>query len=222
MADYLYYTVSDDPSQKFGISVKGFTRRNRAEIFAKTAKNPIIIRYSKVELSRLKMGQLMNIVRTGRDDAPKVTQMGRDDLVLAAYGCLWAACVRTGTLQPHDPSDSIINEENGQMAKKNTGGDTATAEAPAGNVRQMRGAKKATGEGATAEKPKREAKPDEYAGKRISLVSKDNPRREGTHGHRSMEVVRNKPGITYEDYISGGGRRVDLKGSIELKQVELK
>lgn len=226
MADYLYYVISDDPTKKFGINIKGFTRNNRAEIFAKTATNPTIIRYSKLALSNLKMAFLMNIVRAGTDGnpgAPKVTQLKRDDLVDAAFSCLWAACQRTGSLQEHDPSDTNLNEENGQMAKKNTGGDTATAEAPT-NVREMRkSAKKATGDApAAAAKPKREPKPDEYAGKRISLVGKDNPRREGTHGHRSMEVVRNKPGITYEDYIAGGGRRVDLKGSIELKQVELK
>ena len=93
------------------------------------------------------------------------------------------------------------------------------------NVREMRTKKGAAGapaEAGATPKAKREPKPDEFAGKKIYLVGKDNPRREGTHGHRSMEVVKNKPGITFEDYISGGGRRVDLKGSIELKQVELK
>ena len=39
----------------------------------------------------------------------------------------------------------------------------------------------------------------------------ENPRRDGTHGHKSMAIVlKNPKGISYEDYLSKGGRRNDL------------
>lgn len=225
MVSNIYYVIADDSAQVAGLVVRGFTRNNRAESYAKTAKNAQIIRHSKVALSRLSMALLMKIVRTGRPDI-KVTQLDRDSLVTAAHGCLWAASISTSKLDVHpDDSRAQRNREILEMAK-NKGGSAATEAAPT-KVRDMRAGTAAAGEAKAPKepkvaKPKAEPKPDEYAGKKIYLVGKENPRREGTHGHRSMEVVRNKPGVTFEDYIAGGGRRVDLKGSIELKQVELK
>lgn len=58
-----------------------------------------------------------------------------------------------------------------------------------------------------------------YSGKRIVKLVKDNPRREDTHGYNSWELLRK--GMTYEQYIEAGGRRVDLawdilKGNVKL------
>jgi hypothetical protein len=55
--------------------------------------------------------------------------------------------------------------------------------------------------------------PSRFSGKKLfptDTVKKGNPRREKSHGHRSLEVIRTKPGITYEQFLRAGGRRVDL------------
>lgn len=44
-----------------------------------------------------------------------------------------------------------------------------------------------------------------------SITKQANPRRADSHGFRSLELfIRANPGITYEDFIRAGGRRVDL------------
>lgn len=56
-----------------------------------------------------------------------------------------------------------------------------------------------------------------FEGKTIRLNPdvKENPRREGTHGYTSMQIILNSPnGISYEDYIGAGGRRQDLAWDI--------
>jgi hypothetical protein len=60
-------------------------------------------------------------------------------------------------------------------------------------------------------------KPSRFSGKKLfptDTAKKDNPRREKSHGHRSLEVIRTKPGITYEQFLRAGGRRVDLAWDI--------
>lgn len=65
-----------------------------------------------------------------------------------------------------------------------------------------------------------------FAGKKIFLADgvTENPRREGTGGFKSMEIIIANAcdGITYEDFIAAGGRRQDLvwdldKGSVILE-----
>jgi hypothetical protein len=58
------------------------------------------------------------------------------------------------------------------------------------------------------------------AGKVISKLVKTNPRREGTHGWNSFNII--KTGMTYEEYIDLGGRANDLQWDIDHKWVELK
>jgi hypothetical protein len=64
----------------------------------------------------------------------------------------------------------------------------------------------------------RKGRTSSFKGKKIhlSIDLKANPRREGTHGHKSMEIVINsKNGLTYEEYIAQGGRRQDLAWDLE-------
>jgi deoxyribonuclease (pyrimidine dimer) len=42
-----------------------------------------------------------------------------------------------------------------------------------------------------------------------------NPRREGSHGFNSMQIIISNPGISFEEYISSGGRLNDLAWDIE-------
>lgn len=72
------------------------------------------------------------------------------------------------------------------------------------------------------DKPRKARKSrDEYAGKMITTSCVQNPRKKKTgYGYRSMEIVlnaqmENASGISYENYISGGGRLQDLKWDLE-------
>lgn len=78
--------------------------------------------------------------------------------------------------------------------------------------------KKAPGEGAPR------GRKSEFAGKHITRATEGgaNPRREGTNGFRSFELIDKKKGVSYEDYIAGGGRAIDLawdlgKGYVTVK-----
>jgi hypothetical protein len=64
----------------------------------------------------------------------------------------------------------------------------------------------------------------QHSGKVIFTNLKDNPRREGTFGWHSFEIVRaaGKRGVKYEDYRAAGGRPNDLQWDIDHGYVELK
>ncbi len=47
-----------------------------------------------------------------------------------------------------------------------------------------------------------------------------NPRREGTHGWKSWEII--KDGMSYEDYVAAGGRNRDLMHDVKLGRIELR
>ena len=53
------------------------------------------------------------------------------------------------------------------------------------------------------------------AGKPLYPATNDNPRRKGTHGHKSMAIILRHPGISYEDFIAKGGRYRDLWWDME-------
>jgi hypothetical protein len=88
-------------------------------------------------------------------------------------------------------------------------------------------------EAETAEKTettKRRGRAPSLAGRKLfpsaKLADEDgnivNPRREGTHGHKSMAVIIDNPGITVEDFVSKGGRLVDLRWDIDRDRVDAK
>lgn len=59
-----------------------------------------------------------------------------------------------------------------------------------------------------------------YAGKLIYKNVDGNPRREGTHGFKSFALIKN--GMTYEQYITAGGRANDLAWDVEKGNVKIK
>ena len=73
-----------------------------------------------------------------------------------------------------------------------------------------------------AAKPGRKRGSGKNAGKHIYPLVKGNPRREGGHGHRSMGIILDKPGLSYEAYIEAGGRPQDLQWDLDRKWVEIK
>ena len=63
-------------------------------------------------------------------------------------------------------------------------------------------------------------KRSKMTGKHIYKLSKTNPRRAGTFGHKSWECI--KDGMSFEDYLRAGGRNKDLAWDITKGYVELK
>jgi len=53
-------------------------------------------------------------------------------------------------------------------------------------------------------------RPPQFAGMRLFPKNEDNPRREGSYGYKSYEIIRKNPGITYEDFLKKGGRSKDF------------
>ncbi len=47
-------------------------------------------------------------------------------------------------------------------------------------------------------------------------TAKENPRREGSFGYTSLEIIRSQPGIAYEDFILAGGRSKDLDWDVKF------
>jgi hypothetical protein len=72
--------------------------------------------------------------------------------------------------------------------------------------------KKSTTNGSTG-------RPSKFTGKKIAKLVKENPRRKGSAGFKSFELIKN--GMTYEAYIAAGGRRTDLDWGIKHKHVKV-
>lgn len=88
--------------------------------------------------------------------------------------------------------------------------------------KKAKGKKTASKKTTSKKAAKREGGPGRtsmYSGKRIVKLVKENPRREDTHGYNSWELLRK--GMTYEQYIEAGGRRVDLAWDIMKGNVKL-
>ncbi len=54
----------------------------------------------------------------------------------------------------------------------------------------------------------------QFSGQKLFPKVKTNPRREGSHGFKSMSIILAKPGISYEDYLAAGGRNSDIRYDI--------
>ena len=61
-----------------------------------------------------------------------------------------------------------------------------------------------------------------YKGRKITTDLLVNPRREESHGYNSLNIVIKNKGLTYEEYVSKGGRRQDLAWDIEKGRVRIK
>ena len=61
-----------------------------------------------------------------------------------------------------------------------------------------------------------------FQGQKLFPLAQENPRRKGSFGWRSFEVLRQKPGIEYAEFLADGGRRVDLAWDIKHGYVTAK
>jgi hypothetical protein len=60
-----------------------------------------------------------------------------------------------------------------------------------------------------------------HKGKRIFSNVMENPRRNGTHGYKSMQIIIDNPGILFEKFIEEGGRSKDLSWDLKHDNVAL-
>jgi hypothetical protein len=88
----------------------------------------------------------------------------------------------------------------------------------------------AAGGDAPAASSGRKGRASQYAGKTLIGAVKENqegavvnPRRDGTPGHKSLGLIlaAGKTGISYEDFIAGGGRNQDLLWDIAHDNVKV-
>lgn len=120
----------------------------------------------------------------------------------AAARRVWSA----GNVKLGIPSEgaAIVAEVEKEMAEQKA----PEAPAPVATEKSKRGRKPGTGE---------------FAGKTIFAKKQVNPRRPGTAGFKSFEIIRDKPaGVPYADYIAAGGRPNDLRWDLEHKYAEVK
>jgi hypothetical protein len=62
-----------------------------------------------------------------------------------------------------------------------------------------------------------------YSGMTITTTRKDNPRRAGTFGHDSFEIIlRHRGKVSFEQYRDEGGRLNDLQWDIDHDYVTVK
>ena len=55
-----------------------------------------------------------------------------------------------------------------------------------------------------------------FSGKTITALKKENPRRKGSHGWESYNIILNNKGpMLFEDYQAAGGRNRDLQWDID-------
>jgi len=60
-----------------------------------------------------------------------------------------------------------------------------------------------------------------YAGKKLVAKTQDNNRRKNTHGYTSLQIIIDNSPISYEMFISKGGRLQDLAWDIKKGNVEV-
>jgi len=79
----------------------------------------------------------------------------------------------------------------------------------------------------TATKPEsageKRGRSSQFNGKKLFPANglSENPRRNGTSGHKSMSIILASPGITFEDFVADGGRAQDLRWDIAHNAVRV-
>lgn len=104
-------------------------------------------------------------------------------------------------------------EKTKSTAKKSSKKNRTTTKAEKSSSKKARGSKKqrnANGAGRTSQ----------FAGMRIIRLVKENPRREGSNGYKSWNVI--KKGMTYEEFIKAGGNAGSLRKEVALGRVKMK
>jgi len=122
---------------------------------------------------------------------------------------------------------NLVKEDSGKVPPAGKVADAAAAKGKKEEPAKAPAAAKtpATAPAAPTEAKKRGRQPGtgEFAGKVVFARKDVNPRRAGTAGFHSFEIIRGKKeGVSYADYISAGGRPNDLRWDIEHNWAEVK
>ena len=117
---------------------------------------------------------------------------------------------------------------NAQQLGKEIDAPTTKVEAPKAKKAAKAPAKPEAKEEAkpkAAREPKTDRRtPKDLEGKKLYFKGdgKENPRREGTHGHKSLQIIIDHKGITFDDFVKKGGRPKDLYWDMEYDRIEVK
>jgi hypothetical protein len=111
-----------------------------------------------------------------------------------------------------------INKKGKKVAKKNGSKKTSGAKKTAKGKGKGKG--KSTKAATAGKKKAANARKFAIKDKHIYKLVDKNPRREGTEGFKSWNVIRN--GMTYDQYLDAGGRNRDLRHDILKKRIELR
>lgn len=103
-------------------------------------------------------------------------------------------------------------EKSKTSSKKSRKDRTTKASAKKSGGRKSRGSKKAAANGA--------GRTSQFAGLRIVRLQKENPRREGSEGWKSWNVI--KKGMTYEEFIKAGGSAGSLRKEVANGRIKMK
>lgn len=100
-------------------------------------------------------------------------------------------------------------------------GSAATAEAPAVTFEEPDNGVPVPPVSPKVQRGRKPGVSDKYRDKMARPISKDNPRRKGSHGWKSFQILLGKPeGISVEAFVAAGGRMKDLAWDIQYKHAE--
>lgn len=200
---------------------------------------------TNIKLSIAKLDELARLTT----DAPTIGRSSTKPKAIERLGKL--LCEKMGdeegtkflaSLSQLDPQDEEafeavrldICEDTGQPAPEPMPSVAATASGNDGDAQN--GSPSGKGTGRAKRSPTSGAggsgKTSAFAGKQLFPTVKSdeagtpiNPRRSGSWGYRSLAIIIGQPGITYEEFLAAGGRRVDLAwdvkhGSVRVATVE--
>lgn len=124
---------------------------------------------------------------------------------------------------PNSASNQKVNAQ-GQSAASTGATDTRPSKggaAPTTTTAPKSDAKPKAPKAPKAEGEAGRGRKSQYSGMTLKATVEANPRREGSHGFKSLALIlaAGKSGISYEDYIAKGGRLNDLVWDINKDHV---
>lgn len=157
--------------------------------------------------SSISTGTLAALWNHHNPDTPVKRFADREEGAKQVFAIFERVAISAKKLSAHEGEKEVAK---GATAKK------GAAKAPA---------KKGTGAKGKGNPANLKVRKSKYTGMKLTAsaeAKKANPRKEGSHGYRSMEIIRNNPGITYEEFIAKGGRGNDLEWDVTKGNVTTK
>lgn len=144
--------------------------------------------------------------------------LGRSEKMVNKFSDKKTALRRTNLAL--DDLERTIAEEGGGDADEDKNSAAPEEEEQVQGGLQDNSASEPTGEATPENVPAKRGRRSKHANAR--LVCRDaswNPHREGTKSHAAYEMIRNNPGITYQEAIDAGARRNTLNFDLRLGHI---